>query len=83
MNREDIQASTTIAITTSSPHGLEPGMIVDIDLGESRLKRLWNLIRRPRLHVVTSAADNSMRLTTRRMSWSEWRSAIWRDVLRP
>lgn len=64
---------------TSFGHGLEPGDIVSVS-GRSGLRML---LSRPRVRYVSAVSSpNTFTLAERRMTWSEWRAAIWAAIRR-
>lgn len=80
MAREDIQARrATITTTNSMASQYRVGDIVDLT-GTGRTPRFLGLLRRPRVMQVVEVSPTTFVLEERRMTWGEWRKAIWRTV---
>ena len=65
--------------TVIGEHGLQPGDTFVVT-SKPRLKRIVEMLRRPRIQVVTSTTPSSFSWVERRPTWREWRTAISRDL---
>lgn len=73
----------TSSITSSHLAALmRPGDIVMIGgMQGGRARRLAALFTRPRAMVVASVSGSTIQIEERRMTWWQWRHAVW-DTLR-
>lgn len=65
-------------LTTAPGHGIKVGDRLEFDGGPT----LRELIRRPRITVVTAVTHTTISCEERRMTWAEWRSALWQRAIR-
>lgn len=68
-------------ITFASSTTLKVGDTIDITSG-SRAQRLRALLTRPRVHEIIAVHGLGITITVRprRMTWREWRRALWRLI---
>lgn len=57
-------------------HGYEVGDIVRFHQGRGWLD-LWQLLKHPRIHYITAVNGNCLNVAQRRMTWAEFRAALW------
>lgn len=60
--------------------GLAPGDVIHIHRGGNRWATLVALLMRPRVTVVKEVTASTVTFFERRMTWAEWRQAIWRTI---
>lgn len=63
-------------------HNLKEGDIVAITGNCTRWQRIKRLLVRPRLQVVGEATSTTFVLVERRMTWREWRAAVFSSIFR-
>lgn len=62
--------------TGNRPHGFKVGDAIVLHRF-GRWHRLRELLRRPRLQYVSAMTATEFTLCERRMTWGEWRRALW------
>lgn len=62
-------------------HGFQPGDIVAMSTDGTRWEKLKRLMVRPRVKVVDEITVTTFSLRERRMTWREWRRAVWAAIL--
>lgn len=72
----------TLITTGFIDHGLQEGDIVTIVGDCTRWQRIKRLLVRPRLQVVGEATSTTFVLVERRMTWREWRAAVFSSIFR-
>lgn len=72
----------TFTITTAASHGLQPGSQVSVQIEGGKIARLWWLLKRPRITVVKECTATTATLVEARMTWAQWRGAIFTTIFR-
>lgn len=65
-----------IVVTTAGGHGLRPGDVIEF-AAQRPAARLYALFTKPRITVVVDCSTSTLECDTRRMTWREWRRAVW------
>lgn len=68
-------------LTVSNNNGLQSGDIVVLSSDGARWQRLARLLLRPRITVVDEVTATTVTLRKRRLTWREWRQAIWSAII--
>lgn len=72
---------TESTLTLSEPpRELMVGDRIDFLFAQTRSQRLRMLLTRPRAHEIAAIRGTELSVRTRRMTWREWLSELWRAL---
>lgn len=68
-------------ITFAKGHFFNVGNTLTLN-GGSKWSSLRDLLIHPRVNVIVAVTGDTLTLESRRMTWADWRTAVWMELKR-